>query len=133
MKKNTKIFFGVLIIVLVAVAGSSYVLLTPLAEIDSFEDCINAGFPAMESYPRQCNTADGKHFVEDITIDIPAEELCEVDEDCACGVHIDTRDCFLGNKDYVDISEQCPDYCTGIAGNRVLKCMYNRCASTVEN
>lgn len=33
--------------------------------IDSFEDCIKAGFPAMESYPRQCR-ADGKTFVEKI-------------------------------------------------------------------
>ena len=35
--------------------------------IDSFEDCVNAGNPAMESHPRQCRTADGKHFVEKIT------------------------------------------------------------------
>ncbi|MBN2203195.1 MAG: hypothetical protein JW700_03345 [Candidatus Aenigmarchaeota archaeon] len=34
------------------------------SEIDSFEDCIAAGYPALESYPRQCNTPDGKHFVE---------------------------------------------------------------------
>ena len=32
--------------------------------ITSFEDCINAGNPAMESHPRQCRTADGEHFVE---------------------------------------------------------------------
>jgi len=70
MKKNTKIFIGVLIIVLVAVAGSSHLFLTPLAAIDSFEDCITAGFPAMESYPRQCSTSDGRHFVENITVSI---------------------------------------------------------------
>ena len=34
--------------------------------IDSFEDCVNAGNPAMESHPRQCRTDDGKHFVEKI-------------------------------------------------------------------
>ena len=39
-------------------------------EINSFEDCINAGNPAMESYPRQC-MANGKTFVEDIKTHIP--------------------------------------------------------------
>jgi len=35
--------------------------------INSFEECIAAGNPAMESYPRQCYTQDGKHFVEEIS------------------------------------------------------------------
>ncbi len=39
----------------------------PHPVINSFEECIAAGNPAMESYPRQCNTQDGKHFVEEIT------------------------------------------------------------------
>ena len=36
------------------------------SQINSFEQCIAASNPAMESYPRQCKTADGKHFVEQI-------------------------------------------------------------------
>ena len=36
------------------------------SQINSFEQCITAGNPAMESYPRQCKTVDGKHFVEQI-------------------------------------------------------------------
>lgn len=32
--------------------------------VNSFEDCIEAGFPIMESYPRQCRTPDGKNFTE---------------------------------------------------------------------
>ena len=32
--------------------------------INSFEDCIAAGYPLMESYPRQCWVADGRTFVE---------------------------------------------------------------------
>ncbi len=33
--------------------------------IDSFDDCINAGNPAMESHPRQCRDSEsGKTFVE---------------------------------------------------------------------
>lgn len=32
--------------------------------INSFEECVSAGNPVMESHPRQCRTVDGKHFVE---------------------------------------------------------------------
>lgn len=34
---------------------------------NSFEDCVKLGNPVMESYPRQCNTEDGQHFVETLT------------------------------------------------------------------
>jgi hypothetical protein len=34
--------------------------------IDSFEKCVLDGNSVMESYPRQCKTADGKNFVEEI-------------------------------------------------------------------
>jgi len=46
---------------------------TQVSSIDSFEECVAAGNPVMESYPRQCRTLDGKHFVESITTQaIPA-------------------------------------------------------------
>lgn len=35
--------------------------------IDSFEKCVAAGNPIMKSYPRQCQTPDGLHFVEKIS------------------------------------------------------------------
>ena len=40
----------------------------------NFEECIAEGNPAMESYPRQCRTLDGKHFVESI----PENKECEM-------------------------------------------------------
>ncbi len=33
-------------------------------EISNFEECVKAGYPIMESYPRQCKTGDGENFVE---------------------------------------------------------------------
>ena len=33
--------------------------------IDSFDDCVDAGYPVMESYPEQCMTDDGTVFVND--------------------------------------------------------------------
>lgn len=38
-----------------------------VSSITNFEECISAGNPIMESYPRQCKTNDGKHFVEEIS------------------------------------------------------------------
>lgn len=35
--------------------------------VNSFEQCVRAGNMIMESHPRQCNTNDGKHFVEEIS------------------------------------------------------------------
>jgi len=56
-----------------------------------------------------------------------SELYCRQDTDCACGVHINTGDCFFGNKNYVNIKEQCPDFCTGIAGHLKIKCIDNEC------
>ncbi|MCV0410441.1 sorbosone dehydrogenase family protein [Nitrosopumilus sp.] len=39
----------------------------PINSINNFEDCVAFGNPIMESYPRQCRTEDGKHFVEVIS------------------------------------------------------------------
>lgn len=36
------------------------------AKVNSFSECIGAGNPALESYPRQCNTKDGRNFIEEI-------------------------------------------------------------------
>lgn len=35
-------------------------------DVANFEECIEEGNPAMESYPRQCIDKEGNHFVEDI-------------------------------------------------------------------
>ena len=35
--------------------------------IKNFEECAAAGYPVLESYPRQCRTPDGRFFVEQIS------------------------------------------------------------------
>jgi len=42
---------------------------TPSVVVASFEECLNAGYEIMESYPRQCRTLEGEIFVEDVDID----------------------------------------------------------------
>lgn len=34
----------------------------------SFEACVEAGYPVMESYPRQCRTPDGRLYVEELSV-----------------------------------------------------------------
>lgn len=44
-------------------------------EITSFEECAKR-YPVMESYPEQCNTPDGKHFINgSINTEPPSEDL----------------------------------------------------------
>ena len=38
-------------------------------EINSFKECVAAGYRIMESYPEQCKTPDGRIFVRDIVSD----------------------------------------------------------------
>ncbi|KKS82270.1 MAG: hypothetical protein UV58_C0011G0024 [Candidatus Wolfebacteria bacterium GW2011_GWC1_43_10] len=49
-----------------AVWASNKWMIKKIQNISSFEDCAGAGYPIMESYPRQCNTPDGRHFVEKV-------------------------------------------------------------------
>jgi hypothetical protein len=39
---------------------------TKVSSITNFEECISAGNPIVKPYPRQCQTDDGKYFVEEI-------------------------------------------------------------------
>lgn len=72
---NTKQFFigraiGFIVILFVVVAG--YFIYTffanpsPSRPISSFSDCEKAGYPVMESFPRQCRTPDGLIFAEEL-------------------------------------------------------------------
>ncbi|MFH0892590.1 MAG: GerMN domain-containing protein [Candidatus Falkowbacteria bacterium] len=50
--------------------------MTPCGEapITNFTDCAAAGFPIMESYPRQCRTDNGKTFTEEATAENAGDE-----------------------------------------------------------
>lgn len=52
---------------------------------------------------------------------------CRTDVDCACGVDKETGKCAFGNKKFIDTSKECPDFCTGFAGNIKIKCVNNLC------
>lgn len=47
-------------------------------KINSFQDCLNAGYPVMEIYPRQCRTPDDETFVEDIGNELEKIDLIRI-------------------------------------------------------
>jgi hypothetical protein len=52
--------------------------------IYSFDDCVAAGNPMMESYPEQCRTKDGRLFVR------PVNQAIELTGNTVCLPHKDT-------------------------------------------
>ena len=91
---------------------------------------VNASADSQFSVCKTC-ISDCTNSPEAIDCDSKCRDLmkkyCYHDSDCACGVSIDTGDCFYGNKAFVNASQQCPDFCTGIGGNLVINCVNNTC------
>ena len=70
--------------------------------ITNFEECANAGNPVMESYPRQCRTEDGTHFVEIINDSLTHETLFStlyVDSKLVECVGVTLQQCMLVRED----------------------------------
>jgi len=74
-----RLFFALILTVFVAIIV--YVALAetqknPYANINNFDDCARAGYPVMESYPRECTLPGGKFFVEKVMADpVPPQIL----------------------------------------------------------
>jgi len=49
-------------------------------QINNFSDCAAAGYPIMESYPRQCKIPFGQNFIEDIGNELDKNNLIRVIE-----------------------------------------------------
>lgn len=88
--------------------------------INNFEECVAAGYPIMESYPRQCMTTDGKKFVEILEggRDIECESLggtwIESAKECE---YISEEQCLIMNGNFNPCASACrndPDaeFCT---------------------
>jgi len=110
---KSKTLFSIIFIALVAGGGVVIwtVVNTPADSeaITSFEECTAAGYPVMESYPRQCKTSDGRTFVEDIPVskgDFEPVTNCQSDEECMLiNEELEYRCCWAGACDAVDYSQ----------------------------
>jgi len=50
----------------------------PPPSINSFEECLSAGYLVLESYPRQCKTPEGTTLTEDIGNELEKADLIKV-------------------------------------------------------
>ena len=68
-----------------------------------------------------------KDQFENVDVSAVHEKYCTEDDDCGCGIHKTKEECFYGNKKYVDLTKNCPDFCDGIAGDLELRCIEFEC------
>lgn len=54
-----------------------------ISSVTTFEECVQAGNPIMESYPRQCRSKVGAIFVEEIPQQNPSESGNLISNGCA--------------------------------------------------
>ncbi|PIR96042.1 MAG: hypothetical protein COT92_03145 [Candidatus Doudnabacteria bacterium CG10_big_fil_rev_8_21_14_0_10_42_18] len=66
MKKYLFVIFTAALLIAIAVFYKQPAK-APSPEINNFEDCAAAGFPVIESIPRECRNASGVLFTEIIT------------------------------------------------------------------
>lgn len=77
-KRIIAIFLIVGFLILGVVWGWRQRELSRIGRIANFEECVKAGNPAMESYPRRCNAKDGQTFIEDIGNELEKANLIRV-------------------------------------------------------
>lgn len=76
MKTRKDKFLIIFLIIILAILA--FLFLVPrnsekrinLGEITNFQECLEAGYPIMESYPRQCAVPGGETYVEEIEDDL---------------------------------------------------------------
>ena len=70
---------GILFLLIAALAGLYYYFIRqPVFQVASFEECVAAGYPVLESYPRQCKTPGGQTFTEDIGNELEKADLIRI-------------------------------------------------------
>ena len=85
MPKSEKIMKVILISALLGVTifGIVTYLLQPKEDeekvITSYDECVEAGYPIMESYPEQCRTKEGDSFTRDIGNEYEVAEFIHID------------------------------------------------------
>lgn len=75
-----KIILSIVIVVLIIFAfRKEKTEVVTITKVNNFEECLLAGYPVQESYPRRCVSADGKIFSEYIGNRIEKQDLIVVD------------------------------------------------------
>ncbi len=107
-RKLAYVFFAFIVLITVIISGC-----TTQAEITNFDECIAAGYPAMESYPRQCAVPGGQTFVEVIGGALNLEEARAIAENSSCAEEGNLKDTYTYNPDtktwWLDLNASLPD------------------------
>ena len=74
MKRNIHIIIGSILLVVIAAFIWNKQSRVPNAAITTFEECVAAGNPVMESYPEQC-AANGKTFTKAVGNEVEKNDL----------------------------------------------------------
>lgn len=86
--------------------------------VSSFADCVAAGNPVMESYPRQCRHA-GELFVEDVTLPSPTP--------------LETvTDAFITCSPESKLAELCTMEYAPVCGSVAVQCVTTPCEPVLE-
>ena len=75
-----------------------------------------------------CGRCQAKPSCKDQTY----SRACREDADCTCGINVITKECDYGIAECINELQQCPDFCTGIAGNLEIVCKDNQCVQVVK-
>ena len=79
MSKNIRAIYVIGGIVIIGgIVWAGFYLKSVKPEVQNFDECVAAGYPALESYPRQCKTPDGKTFIEDIGNELEKQDLIRI-------------------------------------------------------
>lgn len=77
MRKNLIYIIGAVVIT-GSMVWAGFYMKSYQTGIQNFDECVAAGYPVMESYPRQCKTYDGKTFSEDIGNELEKQDLIKI-------------------------------------------------------
>jgi len=87
--------------------------------------CANSAGPCIDLC---CGKCKAKPSCKDQTY----SRACREDTDCTCGKNVITKECDYGIAECINELQQCPDFCTGIAGNLEIVCKDNQCVQVVK-
>jgi hypothetical protein len=80
VKKNTKLITVFVVLLIASILVWKYQKTSKVQSISTFEDCAQAGYHIMESYPEQCKTPDGRNFTKQVptSSDLQSEMIDEI-------------------------------------------------------
>lgn len=80
MARNNKLIAVFIVLLIAGVLVWKYQAHSKIQSITNFDECAQAGYPIMESYPEQCRTPDGQTFTKQVSpqSDLQSETVDEI-------------------------------------------------------